>query len=57
MSDQESKYLPITKLMQYWIMIRTILYKKPVCESISNYHELDISPTEIKTEQKHRFSS
>ena len=23
MSDQESKYLPITKLMQNWIMIRT----------------------------------
>ena len=28
MSDQESKYLPITKLMQNWIMIRTILHQK-----------------------------
>ena len=28
MGDQKSKYLPITKLMQYWIMIRTILHKK-----------------------------
>ena len=28
MSDQESKYLSITKLMQNWIMIRTILHQK-----------------------------
>ena len=26
--DQKPKYLPITKLMQYWIMIRTIINQK-----------------------------
>ena len=28
MGDQESKYLPITKLMQYWTKIRTIIHQK-----------------------------
>ena len=50
MVDQKSKHLPI---------IRTILHKKIKIssESFSNYHELNISPTEIKTEQKPGFSS
>ena len=28
MGDQRYKYLPITKLMHYWTMIRTILHPK-----------------------------